>query len=243
MINKTSILCIIFSIFIITACGSTYKAKPLPFKTPGAYPNAQEVAGATVAAKAYDNSSEAKEVFGFDALKAGMLPVQVIFDNHGTSTLEVDTSQTFLEDTEGNLWPILAKNIAYERATKYAQTKETFKEGAYGSFLGAAGGALIGAAVGIVSGENVASEAGKGAAAGAAAGGVIGGTSGYTSNKANKSIMDDLKQKSLQTSDIGPKSLSYGVIFFPGETKAAKRLRLKVTDMDTGATSVLFLDF
>ncbi len=243
MINKTSILCIIFSIFIIAACGPTYKAKPLPFKTPGAYANAQEVAGATVAAKAYSDSSEAKEVFGFDTLKAGMLPVQVIFDNHGTSTLEVDTSQTFLEDTEGNLWPILAKNIAYERATKYAQTKETFKEGAYGSFLGAAGGALVGAAVGIVSGENVAVEAGKGAAAGAAAGGVIGGVSGHTSNKASRDIMEDLRQKSLNTSSIEPNTLSFGVIFFTGESKAAKRLRLKITEIDTGESRVLFLDF
>ncbi len=243
MKNKSLILCIVLSIFIFASCSSTYKAKPLPFKTPTAYGNATVVSGATVAAKAYDDPAEAKEVFGFDAIKAGMLPVQIIFDNQGSSTLEVDTTQTFLEDVEGNLWPILSKNIAYERATKYAKTKETFKEGAYGGFLGAAGGALIGAAVGIVSGENVAAEAGKGAAAGAAAGSVIGGTSGYTSNKASKSIMDDLKQKSLQTSDIGPKSLSYGVIFFPGESKAAKRLRLKVTDMDTGTTSVLFLDF
>jgi hypothetical protein len=31
---------------------------------------------------------------------------------------------------EGNLWPILGKNFAYERATKYARTKKIFKEGA-----------------------------------------------------------------------------------------------------------------
>jgi hypothetical protein len=243
MKKRIYIICIILSLFILAACGATYKAKPLPFKTPSAYPNAQEVAGAVVAAKAYVNSAEAKEVFGFDVLEAGMLPVQLVFDNQGTSTLEVDTSQTFLEDREGNIWPILAKKFAYERATKYAKTKEIFKEGAYHGFLGAAGGALVGAAVGIVSGEDVAAAAGKGAAAGAAAGGVIGGTKGYAEDDASKTITEDLQQKSLQTKSIQPDTLSYGVIFFPGESKSAKRLRLKVIDVDSGTSKVLFLDF
>ena len=79
-------------------------------------------------------------------------------------------NQTFLEDADGNLWPILNREIAYERATKFSQTKQIFKEGAYGGFLGATAGAVIGAAVGIVTGENVGEAAGKGAAAGAAVG-------------------------------------------------------------------------
>lgn len=243
MKKSINIICITLFLFIVAACGTTYKAKPLPFKTPSAYPNAQKVAGAVVAAKAYVNSREAKEVFGFNVLEAGMLPVQLVFDNQGSSTLEVDTSQTFLEDREGNIWPILARNIAYERATKYAKTKEIFSEGAYHGFLGAAGGALVGAAVGIVSGEDVAKQAGKGAAAGAAAGAVIGGTKGYAEDDASRAIMEDLRQKSLQTKSIQPDTLSYGVIFFPGESKSAKRLRLKVIDIDTGKSKVVFLDF
>jgi len=240
----TQIICIILPLIVLAACSTAYKAKPLPFKSPSSYPNAQNFGGAVVAAKAYADPKEAQEVFGFNVLEAGMMPVQVIFDNQGASTLEVDTAQTFLEDREGNMWPILAKNIAYERATKYAQTKEIFKEGAYHGFLGAAGGAIIGAAVGIVSGKNVAEQAGKGAAVGAAGGAVLGGTKGYAeSDEANRSIMDDLKQKSLQTKSIEPNSLAYGVIFFPGEAKAAKQLRLKVINIDTGSSSVLLLNF
>jgi hypothetical protein len=243
MNKRASFIITILSVLVIASCGTTYKAKPLPFKAPDSYGNAQKISGAVIAARAFDNPSEVKKVFGFAALDAGLLPVQIIFDNRGPNTLEIDTQQTLVEDHDGNLWPILAKNIAYERATKYAQTRETFKEGAYGGFLGAVGGALVGAAVGIVSGENVAEQAGKGAAAGAAGGAVLGGTGGYTANSASRAIMDDLREKALKTSLIEPGTLSYGIIFFPGEAKSAKRLRLKVVETDTGKSSVTFLDF
>jgi len=234
--------CIVLSALLIYGCSTTYKAKPLPFKAPGAYANAMEVAGTEVAAKAYVDPSEAKEAFGFNVREAGMLPVQVIFDNKGTHSFEIDPSQTFLEDAEGNLWPVLERNMAYERATKYTQTKQIFKEGAYHGFLGAAAGALIGGAIGIVSGENIGSAIGKGAAAGTAVGGVIGGAKGATSNEANKAVMEDLRQKSLQTKAIEPKTLAYGFIFFPGEAKSAKQLRLKIVEKDTGSFHVIFLN-
>ena len=226
--------------FILSACGTAYKAQPLPFKTPDFFPNSQKALGAVIAAKAYSDAKEAKETFGFNIREAGMLPIQIVFDNQGFKTLEIDPSQTFLEDNESNLWPILEKNFAYERATKYAQTKKIFKEGAYNAFLGATAGALIGAAVGVVSGENVAQSAGKGAAVGAAAGGVMGGAGAHSANDANKAITNDLRQKSLQAKSIGPNSLAHGIIFLPGEAKSAKQLRLKIIDVDTGSSYVLF---
>ena len=137
------IISLAVSILILFSCSTAYKAKPLPFKQPGAYPNAMEVAGALVAAKAYSDPEEAKEAFGFNVHDAGMFPVQVVFDNKGPHPLEIDPTQTYLEDNEGNLWPILDRNLAYDRATKYAKTNEVFKEGAYHGFLGAAAGALI----------------------------------------------------------------------------------------------------
>src|SRR4030042_1495161 len=93
-------------------------------------------------------------------LAAGLRPVQVVFDNQGTHPLRINPGQTFLEDAQGNLWPILNEQTAYERATRYADTKQIFKEGAYGGFLGAAAGAIIGAAIGIVAGGNVGAEGG-----------------------------------------------------------------------------------
>jgi len=243
MKNEHKFIHIFLLVFILAACSTAYKAKPLPFKTPDAFPNSQKALGTVIAAKAYSDAKEAKETFGFNIREAGMLPVQIVFDNQNSHTIEIDPSQTFLEDNENNLWPILEKNFAYERATKYAQTKKIFKEGAYNAFLGATAGALIGAAVGVVSGENVAEAAGKGAAVGAAAGGVMGGAGAHTANDANKVITNDLRQKSLQSKSIEPNSLAHGIIFFPGEAKSAKQLRLKIIDVDTGSSYILFFDF
>ncbi|MEW5746331.1 MAG: hypothetical protein AB1805_12940 [Nitrospirota bacterium] len=228
----------------VVSCGTAYKAQPLPFKPPAAYPNAQEVAGTLVGAKAYADRAEAQEAFGFDVLGAGMLPVQVVFDNQGSHPLVVNSEQTFLEDREGNLWPILSSELAHERATKYATTKEVFKKGAYKGFLGATAGALIGAAIGIVGGGNVGEAAGKGAAIGAAGGGVIGGAQAYErdAREARRNIMEDLRQKSLQNKTVDPKNLAYGIIFFPGEAPSARQLRLQLVEKDTGRSHVLLLD-
>ncbi len=234
-------------LLIASSCASsTYVVKPLPFKMPEAYQNAQEAAGATIGARAYVDSGEAKENFGFDVRGAGMLPVEVVIDNRGTHPLEVNVSQTFLEDKEGNLWPILSKDIAYDRATKYAQTKEVFKSGAYSGFLGAAAGAVLGAAIGFVSGQhNVLEAAGKGAAVGGAGGAVIGGTNTYAegADEARHAIVNDLQQKTLKLQSLEPGNLSYGFIFFPGEAKSAKQLRMQIIEKDTGKRNTLFLKF
>lgn len=225
------------------ACSTAYKAKPVPFKTPTAYSNATRVADAVIGAKAYVDQAEAKDAFGFDVRGAGMLPVQMVFDNQGEHTLEIDATQSFLEDHEGNLWPILSEDMAYERATKYAQTKQVFKEGAYSGFMGAAAGAVIGAAMGIVTGENVGEAMGKGAAAGAAAGATLGGIRAYGSDDARWKITEDLRQKSLESRPIEPRSLAYGFLFFPGEAKSAKSLRIRIKEADTGASHPLIMNF
>ncbi len=231
--KKTTYFIPIAILVLLTGCATSYKAKPLPIKTPGAYSNATEVAGATVGAKAFIEPKEAREAFGFDILGAGMLPVQVVFDNRGTHPLQINAAQTFLEDREGNLWPLLSRDMAHERALKYTQTKQIFKEGAYGGFLGGAAGAVIGAAIGVVTGEDVAKSAGKGATVGAAAGGTIGGVKGYTSGEARQEVISDLRSKTLEQKDIEPKGLAYGFLFFPGEAKSAKTLRLQIQEKDT----------
>lgn len=242
---KRHITALFLSFLLIFAfsCSKSYQAKPLPFKTPASYGNMVKIAGADIAAKAYVDPKETKEAFGFDIIAAGMLPVQVVFDNQGPHTLEISGSQTFIEDQKGNLWPVLSSKIAYERATKYTKTKEVFKEGAYSGFLGAVAGSLIGAAVGVVSGDNVAEAAGKGAAVGAAAGATLGGAGAYTSDDARRAVINDLRDKSLQNNSIAPNNLAHGFIFFPGEAKSAKQLRLQILETDTGKTHVLKMNF
>lgn len=233
----------ILFVLLTLSCSTSYKANPLPLQTPAAYPNKVEIAGCQIGAKAFVDSKTAKEAFGFDVLGAGMLPVQLVFDNQGTHSLEIIGHQTFLEDPKGNLWPILSSKIAYERATKYAETKKIFKEGAYGGFLGAAAGSLIGAAVGIVTGSNVAEAAGKGAAVGGAAGATLGGAKGYGSKDARRDIISDLNEKSLENKPVAPNNLAYGFLFFPAEAGAAKQLRLQIRETETGTTHVLKMHF
>lgn len=236
---------IIFSIVALLAgCGSAYKAKPLPFKTPAAYNNMVQINGTQIGGRAFSDPETARAAFGFDIRRAGMLPVQVVFDNQSPNALVINPAQTFLEDDEGNLWPVLTERFAYERATKFAQTKKIFKEGAYSGFLGATAGTIIGAAIGVVSGGDVAQAAGKGAATGAAAGAVLGGASGAaTSNEARQTVMGDLREKSLKNKTITPGNLSHGIIFFPGEAKSAKQLRLQLKEKESGKLHTVFLKF
>ncbi len=228
---------------VLTGCGTTYKARPLAFKTPETYQNTVEAFDTQVGAQAFADPQAAKEAFGFDIRGAGMLPVQVVFDNRGSTPLTINPAQTFLEDNEGNLWPILTDRFAYERATKYAQTKQIFKEGAYGGFLGAAAGSILGAAIGIVTGEDVGSAIGKGAAVGAAGGAVIGGTRGGLGNDARSAITKDLREKSLENKAIQPGDLAHGVIFFPGEAKSARQMRLQLKQKDSDIAQTVYLKF
>jgi hypothetical protein len=235
-------LCVML-LLVITSCGTTYKARPLAFKTPSTYGNTVEAFGTEVGAQAFVDPQAAREAFGFDIRGAGMLPVQVVFDNQGPKPLVINPGQTFLEDNEGNLWPILTDRFAYERATKYAQTKQIFKEGAYGGFLGAAAGSIIGAAIGIATGEDVGTAIGKGAAVGAAGGAVMGGAKGGLSNDARSAITRDLRDKSLENKAINPGDLAHGIIFFPGEATSAKQLRLQLKAQDSDITQTVFLKF
>jgi hypothetical protein len=238
--ERRTLTCLVLAVALtLSGCSSSYVAKPMPFRAPSSYPNATEAGGAVIAAQAFAASTAAQEAFGFDVRAAGMLPVQVIFDNAGPHPIEINVGQTFLEDEAGNIWPILDRETAYDRATKYTQTKEVFKEGAYHAFLGAAAGAIIGAAVGIVTGQNVAVATGKGAAVGGAAGATLGGAKGYVSDDARRTVINDLKRKTLENKPVDPRSLSFGFLFFPGEAPSARELRLQVRETDTGEVHLL----
>ncbi len=237
------ILLLVGMIIMALGCSTAYKAQPLPFKAPAAYDNMIEANGIQVGAQAFSDPQTAQKAFGFDIRGAGMLPVQLVFDNQGRQSVVINPGQTFLEDQQGNLWPVLSDKFAYERATRYAQTNEMFKEGAHKGFLGAAAGTIIGAAIGIVSGENVARTAGEGAVIGAAAGSVLGGAAGYASNDARASIIRDLEDKSLENQAIDPGNLAHGIIFFPGEAGTAKQLRLQLRESESGKLHTLYFNF
>jgi hypothetical protein len=220
--------------FWLWGCATAYQSKPLPFKPPEAHANATDVAGVRIGAQAYSDPQTAAETFGFDVIGAGMLPVMVVLDNQSGQPVHIHADQSFLEDAAGNLWPVLSRQNAQERAARFSKTREIFKEGAYAGFLGAAAGGLVGAAIGIVSGENVAVAAGKGAAMGAAAGAVLGGTRGYGQDRTGRDVQADMEARSIENVAVEPGTLAHGLLFFPAEAGQVRQLRLQVRDVHGG---------
>jgi len=214
---------------IMAAC--SYGDRVAPIRLPEATANMVEINGLKVSAQAYTEDAAAEAVYGFDARKAGLLPVQVTFQNDGTQPVTVDPDQTFLIDNKQNAWPILSKEKTYARTSKYVDIGETAKGTAKPALLLGAAGALAGAAIGIVTGNNIGETMGKGAAIGAAAGAIGGGAKAYA--ESGRKIKDDLAEKTMRNWPIQPGQIAYGTLFFPGtrgdEAESARELRLSLT--------------
>jgi hypothetical protein len=231
---------IIILLGFLFAIGCTHYKRQVPsFKMPEGYSNVQEVSMAKIGAYSYKDSAEAKKAFGFDIVRVGLLPIQVVFDNKGSHTLEINPSQTFLIDKDKNVWPILDSELAYERLIEKTEMAEVASGTVKPGILGAAAGTVLGAAVGVITGENVAEYAGKGAAVGAAVGITYGGSKEVTTKTAEEKIAEDLQNKKLQNKKINPKEISHGFIFFPGEAKSVKELRLQLKEVETGITHTI----
>jgi hypothetical protein len=231
-------LCLLLCLSLALGC-SPYGRKVPAFRLPSSYPNVTKAAGADIAARTYENDREAADAFGFDIRGAGLLPVQVVFDNQGGDQLQVNPAQTFLIDKQGNVWPALESSEAYNRVSKATQTSRVAGGAARGGLLGAAAGAFLGTALGIVTGADIGIAAGKGAAAGAAVGGITGGASSYGSGEAQAQISRDLRTASLRNKPINPREMAYGFIFFPAEAGEPQELRLQVQDATTGQNYAL----
>lgn len=211
----------------VAAC-STYSHRVAPIKLPEAAANMVEVDGLKMTATAFVDREAAEKAFGFDIRKAGILPVQVTFQNDGHRRARVKAKQTFLIDRDKNAWPVLDARETYARTKKFVEIGETVKGTATPALLLGAAGAVAGAAIGIISGQNVGEMAGKGAVIGAAAGTIGGGADAYA--RTGRRIRDDLARKTLKNEDILPGQIAYGVLFFPGapgeEASSARELRL-----------------
>ena len=129
---------------------------------PTRFANVQQVGGAKVAAEQYADKAAAKEAFGFDIRGAGLLPVQVVFDNQGPQRFEIVPDQTFLVDAAGGYWNLLDRKTAYQRVESSSEYGSIVKGGAEKGMWGAAAGALAGAAIGILSGKQCRRGGGQG---------------------------------------------------------------------------------
>ncbi len=240
--RRTALCTVILFLSVITLPSCTnYKSREVSFRPPSAYPGMQVVAGAQIAAADYADKSAARDAFGFDIRGTGILPVQVILDNRGTHPLAIVPEQTFLVDSEGNLWNLLDRRTAYERVESSTESGRIASGAGKRSLLGAAGGAIVGAALGVLTGENVGTSLAKGAAVGGAGGAVYGGVEAGTSADAERQIAHDLASKELENRTIQPGSLARGFLFFPGEAPSAGQLRVQLKETDSGQLHTVFL--
>ena len=115
-------------------------------------------------------------------------------------------------------------------------------EAAKNALLAGAAGAIIGAAVGIAGG-GVGEAIGKGAAVGTAAGAVMGGTRGLSDYDVQMQTREDLEMRFIKRKAIPPLQVAHGFIFFPGEARNAREIRLFLRAIDTGQTYPLNLKF
>lgn len=243
MMNNYKTISVFFVLLILLVSCTTYKTQYTGFRPAAEYGNSVNVAGIIIGAEAFADQAAAKEAFGFDIKKAGLLPVQVVMDNRDGSVFEVVTEQTFLVDNNSRYWNLIPNYIAVERVTEATQTGAILGGAGKGAAWGAASGAVLGAAFGILTGENVWDSAGKGAAAGAAGGAVYGGAQAGTDPGRERTIAEDIREKGLEGKLIPEQSLVNGFLFFPAEALSAWELRLQIRNVQSGTAHSAFLSF
>ena len=227
---------LMFILMTVQIAGCTsYKSQFVSFRPPEAYANKQDVNGVSLGAEAYADKDEAKEAFGFDIRETGLLPVQLVMNNQSGMSLQIVTEQTFLIDAQGRYWQVVPNSVVLDRIEKSTQLAALGKGAGTGALWGAAGGAILGAAIGIVSGQNVGNVMGKGAALGGAGGAIIGTGNAATSNDRQISIVNDIRSKGLEGKSIPKDHLANGFLFFPGEAKTAKALKLQFREYENGS--------
>ncbi len=224
----TTIIAVVCLVLTLSAC-STYSDRVAPVPLPSLQPDHLEMDGVLISAYPYVDDDEAEAALGFDARAAGMLPVRFVIDNQSDQRVRVNPEQTFLIDKEGQAWPLLSTEQAYNRVKNKVEIGETFKGATTSAVLAGAAGAVAGLAIGILSGGNIAKIMGKGAVVGASIGAIGGSASRY--GQLDGELRNDLYQKTLENKTIRQGELAYGYLFFPGssdESQSANALRLSL---------------
>jgi len=211
-------------LIVINAC-AVYEDRVAPVPLPSSQANHVDVMGAKLVAYPYVEEDSAKEVFGFDIRNAGLLPVRFVVDNQSADTVEVDPSQTFLIDEQGQAWPVLTADQAYKRVKSGVEVGETLKGAVKPSVLLGAAGAVAGFAIGVLT-ENIGEGIAKGAAVGASIGAIYGG--GRRHVTLDSEIRKDLQRHSLRNEKVRKGELAYGYLFFPGKDEAASARALRL---------------
>lgn len=223
---------------LLAAC-SSYRDRVAPIPLPSQQPEAVRVEGAVLVARAYLDGRRARQAFGFDIRGAGLLPVQLVIDNQSAGPIRIVGAQSFLIDREGQAWPLLSANQAYDRVQGSTELGSTLRSAARPGFLGATAGAIAGLAIGILTGQDAGEAAARGAAVGAGAGAIAGGLRGREDTALQ--IGNDLAQRSLRNQKVEPGQLAHGYLFFPGKNEASSAIQLRLALEANGRVRVVSL--
>mgnify|MGYP006445226045 FL=1 len=80
----------LFCILLLPAFVScTYQDRVQPVSLPDSSPNSVNINGLKLSATPYADQGKAKKAFGFDIRDAGLLPVQLVFQNDGTDVIDL----------------------------------------------------------------------------------------------------------------------------------------------------------
>jgi len=228
--KRFRLIAFIFCLLFIVSCSKAFVAKPVRFKMPSVYGNAVRMDKTIAAAEVFNNSKIDKKIFGFDIHGAGMLPVQVVFENNGYVDYTVVVDQTFLEETNGNMWEVLSGDIAKARATHNAQDRKAIKEAGKKGMIAAAIGAVTGAIIGTLTKDNIGKTAATGAAVGAGTGAIYGAVKALEKDDEEKKSLKHFKETLIEHKRVRSGCITRGFLFFPGEAKKPKYLWLTIRD-------------
>jgi hypothetical protein len=215
------------AVSILASC-APYGERVAPIPLPSSRGDHIDIQGAQVTAQPYVDPKQAEAAFGFDIRGAGLLPVRFALDNQSGSVVRVNPQQTFLIDLDGQAWPVLTAEQAYNRIGRAVEFQEIGKGAAKSATLIGAAGAVTGFALGVLLGEGVGKTTLQGVEVGTSVGAFFGGTDAAYGLETK--IRQDLAAKSLRNQRVQPGELAYGVLFFPGreEARTARSLRLSI---------------
>ncbi|MDP6107898.1 MAG: glycine zipper family protein [Candidatus Brocadiia bacterium] len=235
---------LVLAVVLVAASGcARYERKPLAFRMPSEHADSAELDGVVFGARVIDDRREAKEAFGFDIIKAGILPVQVVTANNGYAAFEIVAAQTFLVDTAGRHGDVLDQVVAHERISEKTGWGEVAPGAGKGALVGTSIGAVGGLAVGVLTDTHTGEAVLGGAAIGAAGGALVGGAKGlwWDRQRVDTDIMLDLHARSLANKRIEPGQLGHGLILYGTEAGRAAKLKLSARNTETWAVHMLEL--
>ncbi|QSA96775.1 hypothetical protein [Methylococcus sp. EFPC2] len=212
------------------AC-SPQRDKLAPLPLPSSQNDHVDVQGALISASPYIDPRQAEAAFGFDIRGAGLLPVRFALDNRSNTVIRINPQQTFLIDLDGQAWPVLSTEQAYNRVARAQELGTVALGSAQGAGLLGAAGLATGFAISVVTGHLSGTPLAQGAAAGVLLGALTGGSD--ANYELENQVREDLARKSLRNQLVQPGELAHGVLFFPGqdEARTARGLRLSL-DLD-----------